>query len=92
MSEKSAYRFTGAKGQGEIIDRIIIEGSSSDPKVVLELGGEIELTEAEAVAFRNEYGVNLKKLQGNSDDPVKLPDTDGDDDEAKKSHKHGTGK
>jgi uncharacterized protein (DUF1786 family) len=62
-TDKHTYRFVGAKGPGEVINRIIFEGTTADPKVFVDLGNEIEMTEEQAAKTRKDHGVNLRRLQ-----------------------------
>jgi hypothetical protein len=47
-SPLEVYKFTGMKDLGTHVDRIIVEGSTSNPERYVDLGGTIELTEEEA--------------------------------------------
>lgn len=72
---KATYRLVGAKEPGERIDRLVLEGSSTNPVRYIDLGGEGELTEAEAEVARKEHGAVLRKV-GDAD-------SDGEDETPK---------
>lgn len=59
---KSKYKLVGAKGPGEKVDRIILEGTSSNPDRYIDTGGDAELTEAEAADLRKRFNVDLRKV------------------------------
>jgi hypothetical protein len=64
--EKSAttyrYKFIGTKGPGEKVDRLVLEGTSANPIRYIDVGGEGEMTEAEAETVRAEHGLVLRKV------------------------------
>lgn len=55
------YRFTGSKVQGDNTQRIILEGSTSDPKRFIDRGNSGEMTEEEVKEYRA-MGFNFTKL------------------------------
>jgi hypothetical protein len=56
------YKLVGAKGSGERVDRVLLEGTSTNPVRYLDLGTEIDLTEEEAEEIRSRHQVNLRKV------------------------------
>lgn len=69
---------TGTKNQGERVDRVVLEGTSSYPTKALNLGGEaVELTEDEVTRLRAD-GYEIKKQKDPSESS---DDTEGDDEE-----------
>lgn len=74
------YRLLGMKGQGEKVDRVVLEGSSADPVRYIDLGGEGDLTEEEVKDLRAS-GHDIRKV-GDSDEPDKSDSGDGNDGEA----------
>lgn len=71
---KSRYKLVGAKGQGEKVDRLVLEGTSSNPTRYIDVGGEGEMTEKEAEVARKEHGVVLRKVG----DSEATDDSEGD--------------
>jgi hypothetical protein len=58
------YKLYGTKNQGERVNRVILEGSSSNPVRTIEVGGDaVELTEQEAEALLAR-GLDLRVRQG----------------------------
>lgn len=72
---KSRYKLVGAKGQGERVDRLVLEGTSSNPTRYIDLGGEGDMTEKEAETARKEHGVVLRKV---GDPEATDDDSEGD--------------
>jgi hypothetical protein len=64
---KERYRLLGMKTPGEKVDRVILEGSSTDPVRYIDLGGEGDLT-ADELADLRASGHDLRKVGGASDD------------------------
>lgn len=62
------YKLMGAKGQGERVDRVVLEGPPSNPEKFVDLHGEVELTEKEAEAVRKDHNVELRKLGAAEDE------------------------
>lgn len=63
------YKLHGSKRQGERVDRVILEGTSSNPVKWMEVGGDaVELSE-EQVADLRARGVDLRKSGSTSDEP-----------------------
>lgn len=60
------YRFTGMKNAWDETSVIVLEGSSTNPKVAVEKGKEVELTEAQAQSIKDMGG----KLSEVSDEKV----------------------
>jgi hypothetical protein len=49
---KDWYRFTGMKNASDETSTLILEGSSTNPKVAIRKGEEVELTEAQVEAAK----------------------------------------
>lgn len=64
---KDWYRFTGMKNEWDETSVIVLEGSSTNPKVAVEKGRETELTESQVEVVKN-MGGRLSKV---SDEKVK---------------------
>lgn len=63
------YKLYGSKRQGERVDRVILEGTSSNPVKWMDVGGDaVELSE-ENVAELRSRGVDIRKSSSSSDEP-----------------------
>lgn len=60
-NEEGKYRLTGHKEPGRRVSRLILEGTTSDPKRFVDNGGVIDLTSDEVTDLRKR-GYELKKL------------------------------
>lgn len=60
------YRFTGMKNAWDETSVLVLEGSSTNPKVAVEKGKEVQLTEAQVQSVKDMGG----KLSSVSEDKV----------------------
>lgn len=76
MADTEKYRVLGASNPGQTLSRVIVEGSSTNPKRYADVGDEIELTEEEHTRLKAS-GVKLRKA---SDPEEKETSDDSSDD------------
>lgn len=79
--QKFRYKLQGSKGDGERVDRVVLEGTTMDPVRFIDLHGEAEMTEEEAESVRKNHRVDLRKV-GNVES---VEDNSGDESEAEKA-------
>lgn len=84
-TEHTRYRFDGTKNEGEKVDRIVLEGSSTDPTRWIDLNGEAELSPEEVESLR-ERGYKLHKTSSTS---VDEPQGSGETGESKPDENQG---
>lgn len=60
-NDKARYKLLGTKNQGEQIARVVLEGSTSNPKRWIDLDGRADLTESEVERLRRQ-GLILHKV------------------------------
>lgn len=72
-SPREVYKFVGMKDAGYNVERIIVEGSTSNPERYVDKGGTIELTDEEVKHLRG-LGHNLVKQGGEE----KAEESDGE--------------
>lgn len=85
---QSKYKLVGAKRPGERVDRLILEGTSSNPTRYIDLHGEGVMTDAEAEVARREHGVVLRKVgeaDDSNDDDAPSVDTKSEQQEAQRA-------
>lgn len=72
-SDTKMYRLTGTRNIGEVVDRILVEGSSHDPEVYIDADNAAPLTEEQVARFRKMgyklTEVNEEKVVQVSDNP-----------------------
>lgn len=76
---RETYRVQGTSVEGQTLSRVIVEGSSTNPKRYADVGGDIELSEAEAADLKAS-GVKLRKQSDpdDSSDSASSDDSSGD--------------
>lgn len=56
------YYFHGSKNQGEVVDRVVLSGTSVNPERFLEVGGPSEVLTDEEVKELRAMGYDLRQL------------------------------
>jgi hypothetical protein len=80
------YRFTGMKNAWDETSALVLEGSATNPKVVINKGEETELT-AEQVESARSMGARLSAV---SDEKVKALEEERSDDDAESTAPRGS--
>lgn len=62
-----SYKFNGTKTPGEVVNRLVLEGSSTNPARYVEVGSTIELTDEEVKDLRSR-NFNLTKASDDSEE------------------------
>jgi hypothetical protein len=63
------YKLHGSKRPGEKVDRVLLEGTSSNPVKWIDVGGDaVELNEEQVAELRSR-GVDVRKSGSTSDEP-----------------------
>jgi hypothetical protein len=92
-NEAGKYKLYGMKGPGERVDRVVLEGSTADPQLFLDVNGdEVDLTEEQVKALRAS-GHDIRRMgdsessseDASADDQANEGDSSGETEEQRKA-------